>query len=316
MNMRVVMWAAPLSRASLEESFAKLRGFDFVSVRSAEEAIAALPDADVLVAPVFNYTPPVAEAARASTRLKFIQLLTIGYDRMMTDKPRAGILVASAGDSLAPAVGEHAVALMLALGRRLHDAQSNLAQAKWDGAFNTKMFTLEGKTITIVGFGAIGREAAKRLRPFGTRIIGIARRMPTSELADERLTVASLDDVLGRTDIVMIATPLTPETKGLFDTVRIGRLKKGALLVNIARGSVVDTHAMCAALHSGQLGGAGLDVTDPEPLPADHPLWRAPNVIITPHVSASGSAERLAVFAAANVAAYVRGETPQALVSL
>lgn len=314
--MRVVMWAAPISRASLEASFTKVQGIDFVSLKSAEETIAALPDADVLVAPVFNYTPAVANAVRASTKLKFIQLLTIGYDRMATDKPQESVKVASAGDSLAPAVGEHAVAMMLALSRRLHDAQANLPAAKWDGAYNTKMFTLEGKVVTIVGFGAIGQQAAKRLKAFDAHIIGVSRTRPTSNLADEKLTTNQLDSVLGHSDIVMISTPLTPQTKGMFDAARIARMQKGAFLINIARGSIIDTNALTEALNSGHLGGAGLDVTDPEPLPPEHPLWKAPNLVLTPHVSASGSAERLAAFAAQNVAAFVRGETPKALVTL
>ncbi len=314
--MRVVLWAAPLSRASLEESFGKLAGIDFVSVKSADETVAALPDADVLVAPVFNYTPAVANAVRASSKLKFIQLLTIGYDRMALDKPQTGMIVASAGDSLAPAVGEHAVALMLALGRRLHDSQANIPAAKWDGAHNTKMFTLEGKTIAIVGFGAIGQQAAARLRPFGAHIIGISRTRPTSNLADEKLTIKQLDGVLEHADIVMISTPLTPETKGMFDAARIARMKKGAMLINIARGSIIDTNALAEALTSGHLGGAGLDVTEPEPLPADHPLWKAPNLLLTPHISAAGSADRLSQFAAENVAAFVHGDKPKALVTL
>ncbi len=314
--MRIVMWAAPISRASLEAAFAKIPNIEFTSVKNADETIAALPDADVLVAPVFNYTPAVANAVRASTKLKFIQLLTIGYDRMALDKPQSTVSVSSAGDSLAPAVGEHAVAMMLALSRRLHDAQANIPSAKWDGAYNTKMFTLEGKIVTIVGFGAIGQQAAKRLKAFDAHIIGISRTRPVSPLADEKLTINQLDSVLGHSDIVMISTPLTPQTKGMFDAARIARMQKGAILINIARGSIIDTNALTEALNSGHLGGAGLDVTDPEPLPPEHPLWKAPNLVLTPHVSAAGSAERLAGFAAENVAAFVRGEKPKALITL
>ena len=313
-NERVLLWSAPISRAAVESELKKLPGVDLVSVASADDAIAQMASADVAVLPVFNYTPALANAVRASARLRFLQLLTIGYDRLLTDKPQDSLSIASAGDSLSPAVAEHAVALMLALGRRIHEAQTNAAQQKWDSTQNTRMFSLDGKTIAIVGFGAIGKEAALRLRPFGAHVIGISRTAAPSDLADEVAPASELDAILPRADIVMLSTPLTDATRRLFDASRIARMKKGAVLINIARGQIVDTHAMVEALQSGQLGGAGLDVTDPEPIPADHPLWRAPNAIVTPHVAAAGGYRRLGLFAAANVAAFLRGETPKALI--
>ena len=312
---RVLLWCAPISRTAVEAELRKLSGIELTSVANVEDAIAHVGAADILVLPVFNYTPALADAIRASKTLRFLQLLTIGFDRLLLDKPQASLALASAGDSLSPAVAEHAVAMMLALGRRFPEAQTNLAQQKWDGSQNARMFSLDGKTATIVGFGAIGREAALRLRPFGAHIIGVGRSAPTSELADERIPVDQLDAALGRSDIVMIATPLTDQTRHMFDSARIGRMTKGAVLINIARGPIVDTQALTSALQSGHLGGAGLDVTDPEPLPADHPLWKAPNVIITPHVAAAGGYRRLGIFAATNVSAFMRGETPKALIA-
>ncbi len=310
----VLLWCAPISRTAVEAELRKLTDIDLVSVTSADDAIAQVGDADIVVLPVFHYSPALANAIRASSKLRLLQLLTIGYDRLLLDKPQGGLAIASAGDSLSPAVAEHAVAMMLALGRRLTEAQANLAQQKWDGSQNARMFSLDGKSVAIVGFGAIGREAAIRLRAFGAHIIGVSRTAPTSDLVDESVGVHDLDSILGRADVVMLATPLTDQTRNMFNSARIARMKKGAVLINIARGQIVDTNALTAALQSGHLGGAGLDVTDPEPLPADHPLWRAPNVVITPHVAAAGGYRRLGIFAAENVAAFLRGETPKALI--
>jgi phosphoglycerate dehydrogenase-like enzyme len=312
----VLLWSAPISRAAVEAALRGVEGVALTSVTKVEDAVAHLPQADALVIPVFNYTPELMAAIRAAPRLRFLQLLTIGFDRLAKDPPPNELTIATAGDALSPAVAEHAVTLILALGRRLHDSQANLAQAKWDGAHNTRMSSLDGKVVTIFGFGAIGREAAARLRPFGAHVIGISRSAQPSDVADEVLPPSRLDEALGRSDVVLIAAPLTEETRHAFNAARIARMKKGAILVNIARGPIVETQALIDALQSGQLGGAGLDVTDPEPLPADHPLWRAPNIILTPHIAASGSHTRLAKFAAENVAAFVRGETPKALLAL
>jgi phosphoglycerate dehydrogenase-like enzyme len=316
LSKNVLLWAPPISRAAVESALRGVDGVALTSATKAEDAVTHLPAADALVIPVFHYTPEMMAAIRDAKNLRFLQLLTIGFDRLAKDPPPKELMIATAGDALAPAVAEHAVSLILALGRRLHDSQANLAQAKWDGAHNTRMASLDGQVATIFGFGAIGREAAARLKPFGAHVIGVSRSASPSDVVDEVITPAGLDEALGRSDVVIIAAPLTAETRHAFDAARIARMKKGAILVNIARGPIVDTQALIDALQSGQLRGAGLDVTDPEPLPSDHPLWRAPNLILTPHIAAAGSHTRLAKFAAENIAAFVRGETPKALLKL
>ena len=143
--------------------------------------------------------------------------------------------------------------------------------------------------MAIVGYGQIGREIALRARPFGIRTIAVSRTRKSDDLLDESYTLSELDQALARADIVMLTIALTPETRHLFDRRRLAACKPGVVLINVARGGLVDQQALAAALASGQVGGAGLDVVDPEPLPASDPLWAAPNLIISPHFAGGGS---------------------------
>ncbi|HMH64593.1 MAG TPA: NAD(P)-dependent oxidoreductase, partial [Rhizomicrobium sp.] len=136
-----------------------------------------------------------------------------------------------------------------------------------------------GKTVLIVGYGSIGQAVEARLAPFGCSFLRVARS-PRPGVSP----VTALDDLLPQADIVILTMPLTPETRGLMNQARLAKMKRGALLVNAARGAVLDTDALTAALGQGRIRAA-LDVTDPEPLPPDHPLWRAPNLLITPHIA-------------------------------
>lgn len=163
---------------------------------------------------------------------------------------------------------------------------------------------LHGKQAIIVGYGSIGRSIEERLAPFGVEIVRVARTARTGVEP-----VSRLNDLLPSADIVILIVPQTPETAGLIGTRELDRMKQGALLVNAARGPVVDTAALVAALQSKRIRAA-LDVTDPEPLPADHPLWSAPNVFITPHVAASSPMmlPRAIAFAAQQVERYLAGQ--------
>jgi phosphoglycerate dehydrogenase-like enzyme len=140
---------------------------------------------------------------------------------------------------------------------------------------------LTGKTVLIVGYGSIGRATEERLQPFGIKMLRIGRRRREGVEAADRL-----DDLLPQADVVVLLLPLTEETRGFINGKRLARMKHGALLVNAARGPVVDTDALVEALQAGRIHAA-VDVTDPEPLPAGHPLWSAPNVLITPHIAGS-----------------------------
>jgi phosphoglycerate dehydrogenase-like enzyme len=182
-----------------------------------------------------------------------------------------------------PACAEHALALMLAAARRL---RHHFAAKTWrmPGPGSPERM-LEGMTAVIVGTGGIGSALVPLVTPLGVRSIGVNRSGTPLEGAANTITVDRMHEVLPEADFVVIAAALTPQTKGLIDAHCFEQMKEGAWIVNVARGGLVDTDALIAALRSGHLGGAALDVTDPEPLPDDHELWDMDNVLITPHIA-------------------------------
>ncbi|MDW8259040.1 MAG: D-2-hydroxyacid dehydrogenase [Gammaproteobacteria bacterium] len=199
-----------------------------------------------------------------------------------------------------PVIAEHAMAMLLALSRSLHVWIARQTHGDWnDDRGGAPLTTIAGKTLLVVGLGGIGIEVARRAHALGARVIATrATAQPQPAEVEYVGGPDELDRLLGEADLVVNALPLTPATRGLFDAARFARMKRGAIFVNVGRGGTVVTLDLVAALQRGQLGGAGLDVTDPEPLPRDHPLWRAPNVIVTPHVAGDsdrGTAAQLQV---------------------
>jgi phosphoglycerate dehydrogenase-like enzyme len=182
-----------------------------------------------------------------------------------------------------PACAEHALALMLAAARRLRQHFSTKTwRTPGPGSPERR---LEGMTVVIVGTGGIGGALVPLVTPLGVRSIGVNRSGTPLEGADMTVTVDSLSEVLPDADFVVVAAALTLQTKGLFDAERFGEMKEGAWIVNVARGGLIDTDALVEALRSGHLGGAALDVSDPEPLPDGHELWDMENVLLTPHIA-------------------------------
>jgi len=315
--MRVLLWATPASRPAVTARLRRIEGLDLVSVDNEQAVIDALPDAEVLALQVFHYTPAVAAAVRETAKkLRLIQILTVGYDRLVNAGIPPHITLATAGDSLGTVVAEHTLTLMLSLLRRVPEALAMQGKRQWDSGMMGRMTSLDGKTVAVVGFGAIGREIGRLSKAFGSHVIGLSRSATPHPSADEVMPVTRLAEALARADIVAVATPLTGETRGMFDAARFEQMKTGAFLINIARGPVVDTTALMDALTSGKLAGAGLDVTDPEPPPPDHPLWTLPNVILTPHVAVAGGSYRLAEFVGASFEGMMRGEPPLSVIRL
>lgn len=263
------------------------------TVRTLEECIAGVPDADILVT---GDAPPaeaegILRAAQApGARIRAIHFLSAGRDGFHTAGIPEGIAVTGPDGALAPTVAEHGMALMLALGRQIGALTEAAANAQWDRSVLPRMRSIEGLTAVIVGLGSIGRELARRLRPFGVRTVGLQRTARPDDSVDELGAISGLDRFLPDADILVLAVALAPETTGMIDEARLGRMKQSALLVNVARGGLVDHHALAKALEDGALGGAALDVTDPEPLPQEHPLWKAPNLVLSPHLAGAGSA--------------------------
>ena len=208
--MRIVTWASPASRRAMDARLKQVAGAELINATSEAEVLAALSDADVLTLQVFNYTTAIAKAVRESApKLRFFQLLTVGYDRLRKEKIPETLTIATAGESLSPVVAEHALALILALQWRVPEALTLQAQRKWDSSVMGRMASLDRKTVAVVGFGSIGSEIGRMAKVFGARVIGLSRSAKPSPHADAVRPIAQLDAVLAEADIVAIATPLT-----------------------------------------------------------------------------------------------------------
>lgn len=213
-----------------------------------------------------------------------------------------------------PACAEHALALMLAAARRLHD---HIKATTWrQGGFGSPERRLAGTTALVIGTGGIGSAFVTMAKPLGVRIIGMNRSSTPLEGADRTVTVDQLHDVIGDADWIVIAAASTPATRHLIDAAALEAMRDSAWIVNVARGELIDTEALVAALEAKSIGGAALDVTDPEPLPDDHPLWDMDNVIITPHVANTWdmAVPELVAMVARNVAHFAAGEELEGLV--
>jgi phosphoglycerate dehydrogenase-like enzyme len=317
--MRIVLWAT-FAKAELIERLRSILGDDLVVVSDLQEFDAAIGDADALVCPDPVYNAQVAEAVRArAKRLRLLQLLTQGFEHTQSHGVPSGITVCNAGDAYSPAVAMHAVSLLLALQRRFPVMQANQIKREWNRTMSVELTSPAGATVAILGFGSIGQEIARLLRSFGAKIVSLTRGAAPHALADEALPIGQLHAMLPRADAVVIAVPLDASTRRLIGAKELALFRKTAVLVNISRGGIIDTAALVEALHSKTIAGAGLDVTDPEPLPAEHPLWAAPNLIISPHLAgAVGKTgyERLADIAAKNVDRFLAGQPLAHVVSL
>jgi phosphoglycerate dehydrogenase-like enzyme len=265
-------------------------GVDFQRVNSEPELDRFLPTADVLVMMGLFYSASVAQLIRErGTRVRWIQLTTAGYDGVTFHGVPSAIVVSNAGHIHAPLIAEHAVTLLTALVRRLPCFAAHQSRPAWDRRIPLPLTTLEDATVAILGYGGIGREIARRVKAFGSKVIAVARSERTDEFADRIVPSSAFLSAIRQADALVVASSLTPETRGMVNAESLAALKRGAVVINIARGEIINTSAICEALHSGHVSGAGLDVTDPEPLPSDHPLWSCPNLIVTPHVSSFGS---------------------------
>ena len=247
------------------------------------------PEADVELAVLgIDQQSRLSSLIPAMTSLRVIQSLNSGVDWLLPTLP-ATVEVYNASGVHDAAVAEWIVAVLLSLRRRLPDLREAQQRGEWivntnDATANGAppigpIDTLEGGNVVIVGFGSIGRALAARLSPFGIRVQGIARRA-----RPDALTLDALPDLLPSADAVVLLVPLSEATERLVDSNFLARMKPGAILINAARGRLVDTEALIQALRRGNLFAA-IDVTDPEPLPSGHPLWQAPNLMITPHVA-------------------------------
>ena len=287
-------------------------GIRALEARSLDEVAAHAADAHVMCMSGLWRDDHLAKAPN----LKFVQSISAGINNFGQDAIRdRGVRLASAQGANAVAVAEHAMALMLALNRLLPAARDHQAKAHWRGMIanpGARERELSGQTLLIVGLGGIGMRLAGLAKAFGMRVIG-TRSDPTKGVgvADAVYADAELHKALPDADIVALTCPLTPATTGLINAQAIAAMKPGVTLINVARGGVVDELAVIAALKSGQIGRAGLDVTVDEPLPATSPLWAMPQVLITPHSAGETQAyeTRIVDLLLDNLGRLERGET-------
>ena len=246
-----------------------------------------LPDTNIFV----GYSLRAEQLVHARS-LQWIHSTATGVAQLMYPELRAsGVTVTNAGGIFSVPMAEHTMGVILALARNFPDAVRYQDQSKWSVQQlwdkPQHIAEINGSLLLIVGYGSIGRELARRAKGFDMRVWGVTRSgQGDRTYAEEILPAAALHDALPHADYVVIAAPETSETKHLIGAQQIARMKRGARLINIARGSLLDQTALIDALQSGTLGGASLDVTSPEPLPADSLLWHTPNLFITPHTSA------------------------------
>ena len=253
-------------------------------------------------------------------QLKVVSNFAVGYDNIVVPAAtERGVAVCNTPGVLTETTADLAFALLMAAGRRVVEGADYVRAGSWKTWGPTLLMgqDITGATLGIVGFGRIGQEMAKRARGFGMEILAFDTH-PSQEAADELgATFVELDDLLRRSDFVTLHCVLSDETRHLIGERELGLMKETAVLVNAARGPVVHTDALVTALRDGAIFAAGLDVTDPEPLPANHPLVSLPNCVIVPHIASASVATRneMARIAAENCLAVLAGREPHACVN-
>lgn len=274
---------------------------------------AALTTADAAMTMVTDHIDaPMLEAAPA---LRVLANVAVGYDNANPAVAAAhGVWVTNTPGVLAETVADFTFGLLLSAARRIAESDRDTRAGGWQtwsptGFIGPDVF---GATLGIIGMGEIGAAVARRAKGFAMRTL-YASRTRKPALEQEGLAAwASLDALLAESDFVSLHMPLTPETRHMIGARELGLMKPSAILVNTARGGVIDQDALVAALHAGQIAGAAIDVADPEPLPLDHPLYTFDNVVITPHIGSASlpTRSKMARMAADNILAVFRGEEP------
>lgn len=242
---------------------------------SVDVRMAAFSEAEIIIG------EPTLEELSVAKKLRWVQMTWAGADRYLQSGFPEQVLLTTASGAFGETIAEHAVAMLTALCRRL---PAYVRCAEWCDLGTEK--PLEKGTAMIFGAGDIGGNIARRLKSFNMRVIGVCRNPGKPRRAFDILTtLTGAESFLHEADFVLCALPHTPQTAGYFNAARLAKLKSDAVLVNVGRGSFINTDALCQCLQNGKLFGVGLDVVEPEPLPKEHPLWSMPNVVLTPHVA-------------------------------
>ena len=291
----------------LDDIRAALPGVEIVAVRSTAEVTAAARGADAILS-------WCSEQLAEAEDVIWVQSFSAGVENCLA-VPRIAdrsVVLTNMQKMSSPVIAEHMVAMILSLARGLPQYAKAMPTGGWakNYAVVDGMQSVAGKTVLVVGLGGIGTEIARRAAALDMRVVGTRRNSRNGPEFVEYVGLSDeLFDLAAEADFIVSALPLTPATTGIFDAAFFRSAKRGAYFLNVGRGRSVVTDDLVAALESGQIAGAGLDVTDPEPLPAEHPLWQLDNVIITPHVaSGGGNLERHRILLQENLRRFVAGD--------
>ena len=239
---------------------------------------AEIADADALISAQIT-----RQQLAAAKQLKWVQILNAGAEDYIPILKGTDVTLTNLKVVLGPEVADHAMALLLALTRGLYET---IPARKWEVPRDIGRVTeLQGKTAVIVGVGGVGTQIAQRAAAFGMTVIGVDPKDAAPPAVSKMVKPDQLDSVLPSADVVFITVPETPATKGMMGAEQFGKLKRSAYFICVSRGTIYSTDALVDALTNRRVAGAGLDVTDPEPLPSSHPLWKFENVLITPHIA-------------------------------
>jgi phosphoglycerate dehydrogenase-like enzyme len=310
--MKAVM-RARLGAAAIIARLKQVPGVELIAVETEDELAAAIPDAELLLLPDSHYSAETAQILKErAKKLSWIQLLSAGYDAVGRHGYPGNVAVSNAGPAFAPAVATQAMGLLLGIQRQFPILLADQKKHAWDkGGARERCTAPIDSTVAVLGFGYIGSEIGRLLQAFGAHVVALTRSAKPHPYADESLSIDALRTVLPRADAVIVALAASPETRHLIGAPEFAQMKRSAVIVNIARGYIIDGAALGSALRDGTIAGAGLDVTEPEPLPPDNQLWDAPNLIIAPHMAGAPgavTAKRLAQVVEENVTRRLKGE--------
>ncbi|MEO6005366.1 MAG: D-2-hydroxyacid dehydrogenase [Opitutus sp.] len=252
-----------------------------------DKMAAEIVDADAVIGTI---TP---EQVRSAKKLKWVQVTSAGVENyLFPEIKNSDITLTNMKIIQGIEIADHAFALLLGLTRRIDLAMDWKRSETWNAGEFRPLFELNGKTAVIVGVGGIGTQIAVRAKAFGMTVIGVdPKDLPFTPYLDRTVWPDRLEDVLPEADVVFVSVPHTAQSEKMFRAQQFGKMKQGAFFICVSRGKIYDAMVLADALKSGHLAGAGLDVTDPEPLPKGHPLWKADRVIITPHIAGRSDTE-------------------------
>ena len=272
---------------------------------------------DIAANTVIIFGAPEDELLAQCPKLKWLQLQSAGTNGYVNGKLEGSVLLTCATGVYGHAVSEHMVALTFELLKKLHLYRDEQSKGRWQERGGVK--SVQGAAIMVIGLGDIGAAYARRMKALGSYVIGVRRTVqPKPDFLDELLLTEQMEEAFPRSDVIALAVPGTKDTAGLIGRSQLASMKKDAVIINAGRGSVIDTEALCDALESGALAGAGLDVTKPEPLPHGHRIWKLENAVITPHVAGGRymkeTGEYMMKLNLENARRFVRGERLESLV--